>query len=38
VEEREYKTPEIVHEGELEVQAGTPFGLPDPLGLGSEDD
>ncbi len=29
-----YETPEIVYEGELEVQAGSPLGVPDdPLGL-----
>jgi hypothetical protein len=25
----EYATPAIVHEGELEVQAGSPLGSPD---------
>ena len=24
-----YETPNIIHEGELEVQAGSPLGLPD---------
>jgi hypothetical protein len=28
-EENDYQTPEIVYEGELEVQAGTPLGFPD---------
>jgi hypothetical protein len=40
MEDKTYQTPEIVYEGELEVQAGTPFGLPsdlDPLGQGSDD-
>ena len=26
-----YETPDIVYEGELEVQAGSPLGLPDGL-------
>jgi len=27
-----YESPEIIYEGELEVQAGTPFGIPeDPI-------
>ncbi len=32
-----YEAPEIVYEGELEVQAGSPLGIPndDPLGLDS---
>ena len=25
---QEYSTPDIVYEGELEVQAGSPVGLP----------
>jgi len=25
-----YETPEIIYEGELEVQAGSPLGLPKP--------
>ena len=24
-----YEAPEIVHEGDLEIQAGSPLGLPD---------
>lgn len=28
-----YETPAIVYEAELEVRAGTPLGLPDPLDL-----
>ena len=29
-----YETPEIIYEGELEVQAGSPAGIPeDPLNL-----
>jgi hypothetical protein len=24
-----YETPEIIYEGELEVQAGSPLGLPE---------
>jgi hypothetical protein len=31
MEDKVYQTPEIIHEGELEVQAGSPVGLPDPL-------
>ena len=26
-----YETPAIVYESDLEVRAGTPLGLPDPL-------
>lgn len=25
----QYDTPEIIYEGDLEVQAGSPFGLPE---------
>ena len=28
-----YAPPAIVHESDLEVRAGTPLGLPDPLDL-----
>jgi hypothetical protein len=41
MEEKTYKTPEIIYEGELEVQAGSPFGgaLDEDLGiLGDMDD
>lgn len=31
VEEKVYQAPEIIFEGELEVQAGSPLGAPDPL-------
>ncbi len=31
MEEKIYQAPEIVYEGELEVQAGSPLGGPDPL-------
>ena len=24
-----YEAPEIIHEGDLEIQAGSPLGLPD---------
>ncbi len=31
-----YEAPDIIYEGELEVQAGSPLGIPeDPLDLGS---
>jgi len=29
-----YAKPEIIHELELETRAGSPLGMPDPLGLG----
>ena len=40
MEEKTYQTPEIIYEGELEVQAGSPLSLEDfdPLGLGTEGD
>lgn len=40
MEEKTYQTPEIVYEGELEVQAGSPLipGDLDPLGLGTDGD
>lgn len=28
-----YETPEIVYEGDLEVQAGSPLGVTDPFDL-----
>ena len=28
-----YEAPEIVYEGDLEIQAGSPLGLPDTLDL-----
>ena len=40
MEEKTYQTPEIIYEGELEVQAGSPFGGSedlDLLGVGSGD-
>lgn len=38
MEDKIYQTPEIVYEGELEVQAGSPTGADplDPFGLNSE--
>jgi hypothetical protein len=35
MEEKTYQTPEIIYEGELEVQAGSPVGIPDPDPLGT---
>ena len=29
-----YKTPEVIYEGELEAQAGSPVGLPESLDEG----
>lgn len=30
-----YETPDVIYEGKLEVQAGSPLGIPeDPLDLG----
>jgi hypothetical protein len=26
---REYETPDVIYEGELEVQAGSPVGVPE---------
>jgi hypothetical protein len=38
MEEKTYQTPEIIYEGELEVQAGSPLGSDsqtvNPLGMG----
>jgi hypothetical protein len=31
MEDKAYQTPGIIYEGELEVHAGSPLGLPDPL-------
>lgn len=39
MDEKTYRTPEIIYEGELEVQAGSPLGSDplDPLGFNLED-
>jgi hypothetical protein len=29
----DYETPRIVHEGDLEIQAGSPLGIEDPFDL-----
>jgi hypothetical protein len=31
--QKPYEAPAIVYEASLEVRAGSPFGLPDPLSL-----
>ena len=40
MDDKTYQTPEIIYEGELEVQAGGPLssGPADPLGLGTSND
>ncbi len=38
-ERKPYEAPAVIYESELEVRAGSPFGIPDPLdltGAGSE--
>lgn len=32
-ERAQYEAPAIIYEADLEVRAGTPLGLPDPLDL-----
>lgn len=32
-ERKPYETPAVVYEATLEVRAGTPLGIPDPLDL-----
>jgi len=31
--QEQYTSPEIVYEGDLEIQAGSPLGIPDSLDL-----
>ncbi len=33
ISSRPYEAPAIIYESDLEVRAGSPFGLPDPLDL-----
>lgn len=33
MEKQAYEPPAVVYEAELEVRAGSPLGLPDPLAL-----
>lgn len=32
-ERKPYEGPAVIYESELEVRAGSPFGIPDPLDL-----
>jgi hypothetical protein len=38
VAQKPYEAPAIAYEASLEVRAGTPLGLPDPLNLSEQGD